>query len=213
MILRVEKIGHEFQVKSPKVTCLHNVNLTIKPGEFCCIAGKSGCGKSTLLNIITGMLSPAYGDVYINKDNIYHDWNEKQRTKIRSKEIGYMMQGASLLDNLTVFENVICPLELSGKKVDFKKVKKLLKELFIENIRDSYPSELSGGEYRRVSLARALMPSPKLLVVDEPTTSLDKQSAQIVRKLITSYCDCENSVLVATHDQWIMEQADHLLIL
>lgn len=200
MIIKVEQISHEFKKKKQIRMCLDHINFTIYPGQFHCIIGESGKGKSTLLNIVTGMLTPKSGTVYWNEKNIFKDLKESKRIEFLNGKIGYMMQGAALLGNLNVLENILCPIEIAGGKREKKEIEHLLKTLDIWNLRTSYPGELSGGEYKRVSLARIIIAKPEVLIADEPTSSLDQDSAEIVRTILSEYCKNGKSVVVATHD-------------
>ncbi len=205
MVLKAEHIFHTFIQGGIVRECLSDVNLTIMPGEFKCLTGESGTGKTTLLNILTGMLKPTQGAVYLDEKNIYDDMNESQRTECRNSSIGYLMQGMALLGNLTVYENLIFPLELAGRTYDQARVLKVLQELELGSVQDSYPQVLSGGEYRRASLARTILLEPEILVADEPTSNLDERSAGIVRRMLTDYCQSGKSVLVATHDRKLVQ--------
>ncbi|MBQ3665088.1 MAG: ATP-binding cassette domain-containing protein [Lachnospiraceae bacterium] len=197
MNLKVDNISKKFGNNG-----LKEIGFLLQQGDFLCITGQSGCGKTTLLNIVSGMLTPDTGDVYINEKNIYYDMKEKERTQLRNQTIGYMMQGNSLIPDLTVWQNIICPVELVGKKVNQKEVKKLVKKLGIDNVCESFPSDISGGEYRRVLLARVMMLNTEILLVDEPTSNLDENSAKIVREVLYEmHKEKGVSIIVVTHDQ------------
>lgn len=197
MILRVDKISKNFGKSGLKET-----SFLLNPGDYLCITGQSGCGKTTLLNIISGMMHPDTGNVYLDGKNIYQDLKENQRTKLRNKDIGYMMQENSLISDLTIQQNTVCPIELVGKKADKKAMQTLFETLGISNIAGAYPSEISGGEYRRALLARTLMLDPQILMVDEPTSNLDEKSAQLVRNVLNDFCkNNRKSLIVVTHDK------------
>ena len=202
MEIRAEKIAKHFKKNGLPVT-----SLRIKSGECLCITGESGCGKSTLLNILSGMMSPDEGDVYIDGRNLYKDMKEKERTLLRRSGIGYMMQGNTLIPELSVWQNIVCPVELSGLKVDEDKLYSLTDRLHISGILDSYPSMISGGEYRRVLLARVMMLDTKILLVDEPTSNLDEKSAMIVRKVLRqTYSKYKKGLVIVTHDNKFLDQ-------
>ncbi|WP_455718543.1 ABC transporter ATP-binding protein, partial [Anaerosporobacter sp.] len=155
MKLQAKKVSKTFIRKgNGEKIALNEISFTLKEGSFCCITGESGRGKSTLLNILTGLLKPSSGKVFIDGKELYGDYTEKQRTELRNQKIGYMMQGAALLENLTVYQNIVCPREIKGQIVPRETVDVILEKLNISSIQNSYPSEISGGEYRRVSLAR-----------------------------------------------------------
>ena len=165
-----------------------------------CVTGESGCGKTTLLNILSGMLRPDSGTVQLDGRNIFQ-MTDKERTMLRNTTIGYMTQGNSLIPELKVWQNIVCPTELCGKKADEDKVTALCERLGIANVSDSYPSDLSGGEYRRALLARVLLLDMPILLVDEPTSNLDEKSASIVREVLNEQYLKGKGVLIVTHDK------------
>lgn len=207
--LKVDKISKNFGKNG-----LNETSFELNEGEYLCITGESGCGKTTLLNIVSGMLHPDTGDVRINEKSIFKDIKEKERTKLRNRVLGYMTQGNSLIPDLTVWQNIICPLELAGKPSDRTKVMELTKTLGIDTITDSYPSEISGGEYRRVLLARILMLDTKILLVDEPTSNLDEKSAVIVRDVLYDmHANKRKGLIVVTHDKEFLSYQPNVLTL
>ena len=206
MELRAENIEKHFGKNG-----LGKTSFTLRSGEYLCITGESGCGKTTLLNIITGMLRPDSGNVFLDEKNIYLDLKEAERTAMRNRTVGYMMQGNSLIPDLTVWQNIVCPLELAGKKADGSKVNSLAERLLIGSILDSYPSEISGGEYRRVLLARILTLDTPILIVDEPTSNLDEKSAVIVREVLKETHEAGKSLIVVTHDKTFFEYGPSVL--
>lgn len=199
MTLNAENISKKFGQNG-----LAPVSMSIAENQFHVVIGESGCGKTTLLNILTGMLSPDSGSVTIDGKNIFTDMKESERTLLRHEKISYMTQGSTLIPELTVWQNIICPLELSGRKADEKDVNALAQKLGIVNILDSFPSEISGGEYRRVLLARCILPDAKLLLVDEPTSNLDEESAAIVREILFEEYKRGKGLLIVTHDRELL---------
>lgn len=186
---------------------LNPVSFSLNNGEYLCITGESGCGKTTLLNIISGMLRPDSGEILVYGKNIFTELSEKERTKLRSTKIGYMMQGNVLIPELDVLNNIRMPVELSGRSIDKSELQKLLEILYITHIQKSYPSEVSGGEYRRVILARTLMLHTDILLADEPTSNLDASSAEIVRDVLNEYANENHILIVSTHDSLLAMQA------
>lgn len=197
MKIKVENISKKFGQNG-----LNETSFCLEEGDYLCITGESGCGKTTLLNIVSGMLRPDSGDVYLGDKSIFNDMKERERTKIRNNMMGYMTQGNSLIPDLTVWQNIVCPLELTGKKADKGKVNQLTEKLGIDNVIASYPAEVSGGEYRRILLARVLMLDTPFLMVDEPTSNLDEKSAAIVREVLNDmHAGKGKSLIVVTHDK------------
>jgi len=200
MTLKAENISKKFGKNG-----LDSVSISISEKEFLCITGESGCGKTTLLNILSGMLTPDTGTVTLDGKNIYLDMKEQERTALRNQTIGYMTQGNSLIPELTIWQNIVCPLELYGRKQDDNTVMQLFHRLGIDNVADSFPSEVSGGEYRRALLARVLQLDAKIIIADEPTSNLDEKSAVIVRQVLYEAYQNGKGVIVATHDKAFSE--------
>ena len=200
MILEAHNISKTFGQNG-----LSSVNISVSDGQFICVTGESGCGKTTLLNVLSGMLRPNSGHVKIDGKNIYENMSEHERTLLRNGTVGYMAQGNSLIPELTVWQNITCPLELYNKKYDKKQILELTQKLGIDNVLDSYPSDISGGEYRRSLLARVIMSDAKLLLVDEPTSNLDEKSAHIVREILYEEYKKGKGLLIVTHDRDILE--------
>lgn len=191
---------------------LSNTNFSLKQGDYLCITGKSGCGKTTLLNIISGMLKADSGNVILNGNNIYSSMNERSRTNLRNKKIGYMMQVNTLIPELDIKNNIRCPLELNGRKAKKECILEIAEKLNISNILKSSPSEISGGEYRRVLLARILIMDPEILIADEPTSNLDEKSAETVREILNEYISDKNHILIiSTHDKVFLNKCSQLL--
>lgn len=207
MNVRVENVSKSFGKNG-----LKEISFRLEQGDYLCIMGESGCGKTTLLNIVSGMLRPDTGDVLLNGKSIFHAMKEKERTALRNKTLGYMMQGSALIPDLTVWQNIVSPLELNGRSSDKMQVTALMKRLGIDNVTDSYPSEISGGEYRRVLLARVLLLDTEILLVDEPTSNLDENSAVIVREILNEYHSRQGkSLIVVTHDKQFLDSSTRLL--
>lgn len=201
MNIRLENINQNFKNNN----IIKDFTIDIKENEYVCIIGKSGCGKTTLLNIISGMLKPTSGNVYIDNKDIFNDLKEKQRTKLRNENIGYLNCGNCLIESLTVLENIKFPLEIYNKKVDIDKINNIIDELEISNIKNSYPSQLSSGEYKRVCFARILMLNTNILILDEPTSNLDDNSANIIINIINKFKN-KKTIIIATHDKRLMQE-------
>jgi len=199
MILRGENIQKTYERAENNICGLSDVSILVKTAEYHCIFGTSGSGKSTLLNILSGMLKPSSGNVYFDSRNLYTE-KEVSRTKMRVSTIGYIMQGASLLSNLSVYDNIVFPLEIARKKVDYKLVDAIINKLKLNELADAYPKEISGGEYRRVTIARTITADPQIIIADEPTSNLDEKNAEIIRSIFEELYLNGKGILVATHD-------------
>ncbi len=186
------------------------VSFTVARGQFAGLTGASGCGKTTLLNILTGMLSPDSGTVTV--DGVYlQTLRSKEKAALRSQKIGYMMQGNVLLPDLNVMQNLLFPAQLAGRNVNAEQAQALAEQLKIDSILRSYPAEISGGEYRRVMLARILLLDTPIIAADEPTSNLDIRSAEIVREILHERREKGVTLLIATHDAELLQTADTVI--
>lgn len=200
MMLKALDISKTYKRDIDNIGGIKHASITIHPYEYHCIYGASGSGKSTLMNVLSGMLFPERGRVYVDHDDLYQK-KEKDRTKLRISTIGYIMQGASLLGNFTVYENIVIPLELAKVEVDYKQVDEIIHILELDQVIDAYPKELSGGEYRRTAFARTIVSNPQIILADEPTSNLDDKNAAIIRNVLETLSLDGTGVLVATHDK------------
>lgn len=193
---------------------VEEINLKIKAGVITSVLGKSGSGKSTLAAMAGGILAPKSGNVYADKDDIYK-FDDKKRAAFRNDNIGYVVQGNSGLRSLTVLENVLLPTLIRGKKKSesVEKARNLLCKLGIEKLSDVYINELSGGELRRMAIARALINNPKIIIADEPTGDLDDDNTNTVLKLFRIYADNGAGILIITHDISVLDYSDESYIM
>lgn len=178
-----------------------DVSLKMKKGDFLSIIGRSGSGKTTLLNMIAGLLKPDRGEVrFAGKNTVELD--DKAVSAMRNACMGYIPQGASLLPNFSVIDNIRLPWYLSGKREDDAtgRAHYLLGEVGLAHLADAYPAQLSGGEMRRVAIARALINAPDLLIADEPTSDLDVVSIRDVMTLLTRIHQRGTALLLVTHE-------------
>lgn len=175
--LQIENLTKKYRVEHESFVGIDNVSLTIDKGDFLSIVGHSGSGKTTLVSIIGGILKPTSGRVLLDGTDIC-TLNDKQLSEYRVNRIGFMFQFASLLPILTARENVLLPSVFASDKsvVDDKAAVDLLEMLGIGEKKDSYPSQLSGGQQRRVAIARALLNKPDIILADEPTGDLDEDT-------------------------------------
>lgn len=180
---------------------LKGIDMEVAPGEFVAIMGRSGSGKSTLLHILGLLDMPTSGDVTIENRNVLK-LSETEKTKFRLEELGYIFQEYSLLPEMTILENVYLPAMCLGKENAFKKrATELLQIVDLGERLNHYPNEVSGGEQQRAAVARALINSPKILFADEPTASLDMDSARVILELFKKLNqELAQTIVMVTHE-------------
>ena len=194
---------------------LRNVSLKIQEGQIVALLGRSGSGKSTLLNLLAGIDEPSSGSIRIAK-TMLNELDEHQRTLFRRKNIGFVFQSFNLIPTLTVEENLLLPMELNGISVKIAKarVAEFMQELGLGDRLESFSDRLSGGEQQRVAIARALVHEPNLVLADEPTGNLDRQTGEqalgLFRELIRK---AGKTMIVATHSSDVLGIADRVISL
>lgn len=203
----VKNLYKTYDVGGKPFNALDGVNLSINQGEFVVILGPSGAGKSTLLNLLGGMDTVTKGSILIDDKDI-SKLDSKGLTKYRANDVGFIFQFYNIMPTLTVLENVNLVKDVTDTEMDANKV---LKSVGLERNKDKFPNELSGGEQQRVSIARAIMKNPKVLLCDEPTGALDSKTGVDVLKLLRSQCDEDTTVIVVTHNSLIAEIADRVI--
>ena len=194
-----------------KVLALRGIDLTINRGEFLAIVGTSGSGKSTLLHILGGLDQPTKGEVKVHGKNI-EKLNDEALTVFRRRNIGFVFQKYNLVPMLTVWENIVVPILLDGKKIDKEYISELITLLRLTDKVNSHPNELSGGQQQRVAIARALATKPVIIFADEPTGNLDSKTGQDVLGLlrITSK-KFKQTMVIITHDEEVAQLADRII--
>ena len=211
MEVKAWNIKKDFVRKSRETnvfTAVHPCDFLLPGGKLAVVKGRSGGGKSTLLNILSGVLAPTTGKVCYDDQDIYALSDEKL-SEFRNRHIGYIPQGKSAVSSLTVLENILLPLTLYGDRDDQEAMR--LMELFeISHLRDVLPNELSGGELRRMAIARAMMRKPEVLFADEPTGDLDDQNTALVFRALREICDQGTAVMVVTHEGEASGYADRI---
>lgn len=205
--IEVKNVYKTYQVGEKPFNALDGVNISIDQGEFVVILGPSGAGKSTLLNLLGGMDTITKGSILIDNLDIA-TLDSKGLTKYRANDVGFIFQFYNIMPTLTVLENVNLVKDVTNTKEDAFKV---LKSVGLEKNVNKFPNELSGGEQQRVSIARAIMKNPKVLLCDEPTGALDSKTGVEVLKLLRSQCDEDTTVIVVTHNSLIAEIADRVI--
>lgn len=201
-MISCQSISKSYRKGANTVTPLENLNLEVPRGEFLALMGPSGSGKTTLLNLISGIDSPTTGALVIDGENIA-GFSRKQLTKWRSQKVGYIFQMYHLIPVLTAFENVELPLLITplSRAERRKKVEEALDLVGLMDRSHHTPAELSGGQEQRVAIARALVGDPPLLVADEPTGDLDRESANGILTLLQSFArEKGKTIVMVTHD-------------
>ncbi len=203
---------NKFFDNSKKINVLKKINYNFKKGKIYSLMGPSGSGKSTLLNILSLIDRPSSGSVVFENKQINFN-NQKDNDILRSKKIGIIYQQDNLLPDFTTLENIYLASLAAGnsKNLSINKAKDLLKKVGLSNRSDHYPSELSGGEKQRVSIARAVVNDPQILLADEPTGSLDNNTAKIIFEILKKQLNSNRLIIFATHNRFFANKADCLL--
>ncbi len=210
-ILKAQNIIKEYANGDKKLYALNDVSFTINQGEFVAIVGASGSGKSTLLHILGGIDKASKGKVYINGTDI-SSLKKDKLTIFRRRNIGIVYQFYNLIPTLDVEDNITLPILLDNKHINKEKLNKLINLLGLENRRTALPSELSGGEEQRVSIGRALINEPAIVLADEPTGNLDSKSSKEIVDIFKYYNKTyKQTLLMVTHDERIALQADRII--
>lgn len=206
-LIELQNVKKSYVVGEQKFNALDGVDLTINTGELVVILGPSGAGKSTLLNLLGGMDKPTSGKIIIDDKDI-SKYKEKELTKFRANDVGFIFQFYNIMPTLTVEENVNLIKDVTPTK---KNSEEVLKDVGLYKHKNKFPQELSGGEQQRVSIARAIMKEPKILLCDEPTGALDSKTGVDVLKLLREQCNNNTTVIIVTHNSLIAEVADHVI--
>lgn len=211
-MIELKNVSKIYKTKMEELNILKNINFKFNNGDFVSIQGKSGSGKTTLLNILGLLDIKSEGELYINSEKI-----EKQDlTKLRSENIGFVFQFHYLLNEFTALENVMIPA-LNKKNADKKEIEKRAKELLemvgLSGRLNHKPNELSGGEKQRVSIARAMINSPELILADEPTGNLDYETSQLINNIFVELNKKGQGIIIVTHSQELANLADYKYIL
>lgn len=216
-MIQIEKLSKSFTTPRGTKKVLADLSLTVNDGDLFGIAGESGTGKSTLVSIIAGLQKPDDGKVFVNGTDVF-SLSDDKICSFRNKTIGFVSQEQSFLENISVIENVMLPAFLFRKtriKTDeiIARARKLLSDFGIENLSEMSPTALSGGENRRVLIARALINDPEIVIADEPTDAVSKNQAKEIINIFKDVSQSGKTVILVTHDQCSLEQCNNIFYL
>lgn len=216
-MIKIEGISKSFITPRGTKKVLSDFSLTVNDGKFIGIAGESGTGKSTLLSIITGLQKPDSGKIIINGTDILA-LTDDETCSFRNRAIGFVSQEQSFLENLSVLDNVTLPALLSktgrSKKIEVtERAKKLLSDFGIAELAEMSPSLLSGGENRRLLIARALINEPEIIVADEPTDAVSKKQSEEIISIFRNLSRQGKTVILVTHDEDALKMCDEVFYL
>lgn len=210
-IIMTKNLRKIYRMGENNVYALNGVDFTVKEGEFVAIAGASGSGKTTLLNLLGAMDSPTEGEIFVRGIPLAQ-MSQNEQTIFRRRNIGFIFQDFKLLPVLNVYDNMVLPLKLDGRKIDREFAEMLLKSLGLQNKREQTPYTLSGGEQQRVAIARALITRPAVVLADEPTGNLDSRTGMEVIGLMKILAQkFYQTLVVVTHDEEVAQTADRIV--
>ena len=210
-MVETQNLRKYYQLGTNTVKALDGVNFRVKEQEFVAIIGKSGSGKSTLLHMLGGLDTPSEGEVCIAGKNIA-GMNREELTIFRRRKVGFIFQSYNLVQDLNVYENIVLPIRLDGKRVDRDFVEEIMQLLQINDKKQALPGTLSGGQQQRVAIARALEAKPQIILADEPTGNLDSVTSHEVMGLLKVVAKrYAQTIILITHDQDIAQMADRIV--
>ena len=210
-ILQTQALKKYYGSGDTLVKALDGVDLSVEEGEFVAIVGTSGSGKSTLLHMLGGLDRPTSGTVTVEGKNIF-SLKDEALTIFRRRKIGFVFQAYNLVPVLSVYENIVLPIQLDGGRVDKRHIKGIIRALGLEARLNSLPGQLSGGQQQRVAIARALATKPAILLADEPTGNLDSATSQDVLSLMkTMSRTFRQTMVMITHNEEIAQLADRIV--
>ncbi|MFX0137336.1 MAG: ABC transporter ATP-binding protein [Candidatus Hodarchaeota archaeon] len=213
-IIELTEINKSYKIQSNKITALKDINLKIREGEFLAISGPSGSGKTTLLNMIAGLDKPDSGEVIVLGKK-YSTLNEERMTLYRALNIGIVFQDYNLISTFTARENIELPLfllEFEENRIK-RRAQKMLNLVDLAERAEHLPSQLSNGEQRRISFARAYVNDPPIILADEPTANLDKENIEKIISLLINSKSKNKTIIVVTHNERLLKIADRTIYL
>ena len=212
-IVKITDLVKYYHVGDNVVKAVDHTDLDIERGKFTAIVGRSGSGKSTLLQIMGGLDRPDSGEVEIDGKKLF-ELKGNQLAAFRRQKIGFIFQDFNLIPSLNVWENVVLPMGLDGRKVNKDKVMNILKQIGLDEKVNAMPNTLSGGQKQRVAIARALVSSPAIILADEPTGNLDsKTDLEVMSLLKRCVKDFNQTLVMITHDETIAQVADVVVVI
>ncbi len=210
-VVELVDVCRQYGEGAGRVDALDRVNVRINKGEFVAVVGTSGSGKSTLLNVCGGLDTPTSGDVYIEGTDL-GSLTDDELTEFRRKRIGFVFQNYNLVPVMSVYENIVLPVQIGGHLEDKVRLERIMDSLGLSGLENRLPSELSGGQQQRVAIARALISAPAIILADEPTGNLDSASTEDVMGLLRcAVRDFGQTVIMITHNEALTKECDRIL--
>lgn len=211
-MIKISNINKFYNLGEEKFHALKNVNLEIKKGEFLAIMGPSGSGKSTMIKIL-GLLDREYEGEFLLNDQNVKELDDNTLSKLRNERLGYVFQDFNLIQRLTIRENIELPMLYSGKaqKECLHKVKELLDKINLSDKMNKYPSQLSGGQQQRISIIRALVNNPDIIIADEPTGALDSKTSEQIMDIFKKLNEEGITIILITHDVNVAKKAKRMV--
>lgn len=210
-MLRAENLSRQYFRKTGTANFFYAVkplNLELLPGQVTVLTGRSGSGKTTLLNMLSGLLPPSDGKVFLGETDLYQ-LNDRTLSRLRNEKIGVVPQGRSAIDTLTILENILLPAKLYGRDYPVEAALEQMDGFGIRHLQEARPAELSGGELRRMAIVRALVQAPEILFADEPTGDLDDENTALVFSRLRAFAHEQGKhVFIVTHETDAVQYAD-----
>ena len=212
-MIQISKLNKSLFGGGHRVDILNGIDLVIPNGQFIAITGASGSGKTTLLSLIAGLDEPTGGNITINNQDITK-LNEDELAELRSQHFGFIFQNFNLIPTLTALENVTLSAELNGTNGSKKKSIELLNLVGLANRNHHYPAQLSGGEQQRLSLARAFINEPSIVLADEPTGNLDSENSKLILDLMSNlHLNKKSTIALVTHEPDVAKKAERIIVM
>lgn len=212
-IAKMHQVCRDYGAGENAVKALKNVNVEIAKGEFVAIVGASGSGKTTFLNILGGLDIPTSGEVFIDGKAL-KGMTDDELTIFRRERIGFVFQNFNLLSMMSVYENIVLPIQIGGKDADEEYVKKIIEFLGLAGLENRLPAQLSGGQQQRAAIARAFASKPAVILADEPTGNLDSEAGNDVMDLFEkSVKEFGQTIVMITHNEVLAKKCDRILVM